>query len=282
MASEKVNSLYRRVKQRTFEILEPPAEGDIPSKVFDAFIITLILLNVLAIILESFQSIRIKYEWILKGFEIFSVVIFTVEYILRIWTADLKMKEKNPFLSRGRFLLTPMSLVDFFAILPFYLPMIIPMDLRFIRILRLLRILRLFKIQRYSNSLSIIVKVLKDKKEELFVTLFVTTLLILIASTLMYHIENEVQPDKFPDIIQSMWWAVATLTTVGYGDVYPLSGWGRLLSGVIALLGIGLVALPTGIISSGFVEELHQKKNKKKEKTVVCPHCGKKVKVKDE
>ena len=279
MKAKGKKSLYRRLKQRIFEILEIPKDGDVPSQVFDVFIVSLICLNVLAIVLESFQGIRSQFEPVLKAFEVFSVIIFTVEYVLRIWTADLKFPDRKPAMARIKYAFSPMALVDLFAILPFYLPMFIKMDLRFIRILRLLRILRLFKIQRYSKSLNIIGKVIRDKRQELLITLFVTGLLILIASTLMYYIENEVQPDKFGNIVESFWWAVATLTTVGYGDVYPLTGWGRLLSGVIALLGIGLVALPTGIISSGFVQELHNKD--KKENQTVCPHCGKRIRVKE-
>jgi voltage-gated potassium channel len=112
--------------------------------------------------------------------------------------------------------------------------------------------------------------VLREKKEVLFLTLFMTFLLLLVAASLMYEVENEAQPDKFPDIFSSFWWAVATLTTVGYGDVYPVTAMGKLLSGIIAILGIGLVALPTGIIGSGFIEIL----NRRKAKPARCQKCG--------
>lgn len=265
---------YNLVKKRIYEILEKGKSHDKLSIIFDYFIIVLIVLNVLAIFLESFQNINNKFSLQFRFFEIISVIIFTAEYILRFWTADIK--KKNLFISKIIYILTPIALIDLFAILPFYLPMIIPFDLRFLRILRLVRIFRLFKIQRYSKSLNIIGKVLKDKKEELFVTIFVTFLLILIASTMMYYLEHDVQPENFPNIFYSFWWAVATLTTVGYGDIYPLTGWGKLLSGIIALLGIGLVALPTGIISSGFIEELGKQKGNK---NMNCPHCGKNIKI---
>jgi voltage-gated potassium channel len=173
-----------------------------------------------------------------------------------------------------------MALIDLFAILPFYIPMFIPFDLRFLRILRVARMLRLFKLNRYSKALLIIGKVVKKKKAELIVTVFITFLLLLMASTMMFYLEHDVQPTAFPNIIASFWWAIATLTTVGYGDIYPVTGWGRLLSGVIALIGIGLVALPTGIISSGFMNEISSRKQKdENEDTPItyCPYCGKRI-----
>ena len=273
---------YNLVKKRIHEILEKGKNYDKPSIIFDYFIIVLIILNVLAIFLESFQNIYKEFSSQLKIFEIISIIIFTIEYILRLWTAELKITKKNFFISRIIYILTPMALIDLFAILPFYLPLIISFDLRFLRILRLVRIFRLFKIQRYSKSLNIISKVLKDKKEDLIVTIFVTFLLILIASTMMYYLEHDVQPENFPNIFYSFWWAVATLTTVGYGDIYPLTGWGKFLSGIIALLGIGLVALPTGIISSGFIEQLGKQKESKKYNEFNCPHCKKKIKINEE
>jgi voltage-gated potassium channel len=151
--------------------------------------------------------------------------------------------------------------------------MLIAVDLRFLRILRLTRILRILKIQRYSSSLKMIGKVLKSKKDDLLVTIFVTSLLLLLASAIMYYIEADDQPEAFPNIIAAFWWAIATLTTVGYGDVYPVTAIGKVLSGIIALLGIGIVALPTGIISSGFMDAMEKKRAKKKH----CPNCGEEI-----
>ncbi|MBA7555448.1 hypothetical protein ES705_48110 [subsurface metagenome] len=271
--------MFKRIKQRTFEITEKGERGDLASTYFDSFLIILIILNVCAIILESVGSIRLVLSSFFRIFEITSVVIFTIEYILRVWTADYKVKSKNKFLAKLRYIFTPMASIDLFAILPFYLPFLIAFDLRFLRILRLTRLLRLFKIQRYSQSLNLIGKVLKEKRVELLVTIFVTFILLVFASTLMYYIESDVQPEEFPNIISAFWWAIATLTTIGYGDVYPVTGWGRLLSGIIAILGIGLVALPTGILSMGFIEELSERRKSKNgsEKIKYCPYCGKKI-----
>ena len=181
-----------------------------------------------------------------------------------------------------RFLVSPVGLIDLLAIVPFYLPLLIPVDLRVVRILRLVRFLRLLKLTRYTRSVTAIAAVVRERRHELMVAVFLTSLLLMVASTLMYYMESKVQPDAFPNIIASLWWAVATLTTIGYGDVFPVTGLGRLLSGIIAVLGIGLVALPTAIISSGFVEALARDKAEAADKqasdavsTRFCPHCGK-------
>lgn len=138
--------------------------------------------------------------------------------------------------------------------------------------------LRVFKLNRYMDSMGVLSRVLRREKEQLLITVFMTFLLMLIASSMMYYLENKAQPEAFPNIIASFWWAIATLTTVGYGDVYPVTGLGRILSGIIALLGIGLVALPTGIISSGFLAELEDQKKKdqapKERIHIICPSCG--------
>lgn len=268
------------IKKRIFEVIEKGQPGDRASRYFDIFLVILIVLNVTAIILASVKPIYSAFRTGFKAFEFFSVVVFTVEYILRVWTAEYKVEATSRPMARIRFVFTPMAIIDLLAILPFYLPFLIPFDLRFLRIIRLTRLLRLLKIQRYSQSLQLIGKVLKDKKEELVVTIFVTFILIVFASTLMFYLESNVQPDQFPNIINTFWWAIATLTTIGYGDVYPVTGWGRLLSGVIAILGIGLVALPTGILSSGFIEELSSKKKNKTRESQdrkYCPYCGKRL-----
>ncbi|NOY07951.1 MAG: ion transporter [Spirochaetes bacterium] len=269
-----------KVKKRIFEIIEKAQTGDRASYYFDIFLVTLIILNVIAIILASVKSIYAVFHNVFKTFEIISVMVFTVEYLLRVWTSEYKIKTKHRIITKIKYIFTPMAIIDLMAILPFYLPLLLPIDLRFLRILRLTRLLRLLKVQRYSQSLQLIGKVMKKKKEELVVTIFVTFILMVFASTLMFYLESDVQPDQFPNIISTFWWAIATLTTIGYGDVYPVTGWGRLLSGFIAILGIGLVALPTGILSSGFIEELSRQKSKnieKPEQYKYCPYCGKMI-----
>ena len=265
--------MSQKFKKRIFEILEVATPGDRPSRIFDIFIMTLISLNIIAVILETVESLSSKYMPFFRNFEIFSVVIFTIEYISRIWSCTVNAKFKNPILGRIRFALTPLLIVDLLAILPFYLPMIIPLDLRFLRALRLIRILRMFKMGRYSESLRMFGRVLKAKKEELLIAVFMILILLIISSSLMYFVENEAQPQTFSSIPDAMWWGVTTLTTVGYGDVYPVTPVGKFLGAIIAILGIGMFALPAGILASGFVEEIQKRRTKR----IICPHCGKDI-----
>ena len=242
---------------------------------FIKFIYTLILLNVAALILESYKSLHDNYSNLFNAFEVFSVIIFTIEYLLRIWVSDRSKEDKT---ERLNFAFSTMGIIDLIAILPFYLPFIFPIDLRVVRILRIFRLLRIFKLGRYSKSLKTIKYILRETKAELSTTIFVTFVLMILSSTLMYYIEHDDQPEQFASIGDAFWWSIATLTTVGYGDVYPVTGLGKLLSGVIALIGIGFVALPTGIISSAFIEKIQSDKKIKEECTSTkCPNCGVKI-----
>jgi voltage-gated potassium channel len=239
----------------------------------DAFIITLIILNVIAIVLESIEPLRLQFQVYFYIFELFSVIIFTIEYVLRVWTANLIPEYKKPVTGNLKYALTPLAIIDLLAFLPFYLPFI-GFDLRLLRILRIFRIFRLFKIARYVEALSFINRVFKQKREELLISLMFTVLLLLVSSTLMYYVENQAQPDQFSSIPETMWWGIATLTTVGYGDMYPVTPLGQFLGGIIALIGIGLFALPTGILASGFSDEIARKKLKDES----CPTCGQAMK----
>ena len=239
---------------------------------FIQFIYALIIGNVIALILESYEPIYLKFHSFFYWFEVLSVLIFTLEYIGRIWVINLKGAK------RSKFIFSVFGIIDLLAILPFYLPMVFPFDLRIVRILRLFRLLRIFKLSRFSKSFKTIKKVLNETKTELMITGFVCAILLVLSSTLMYYCESEVQPEKFKNIGQAMWWAVATLTTVGYGDVYPVTNVGKFLSAIIALIGIGIVALPTGIISSAFIEKIQSDKAKDI-KVCVCPKCGNKFEV---
>jgi voltage-gated potassium channel len=249
--------------------MEKAETGDWASRVFDITIMSLIFANVFAVILETIPQLSNCYGEFFNTFELVSVIIFSIEYILRLWTCTAEEKYKRPILGRIRFIKSPMALVDFVAILPFYLPMVI--DLRFLRALRLFRLFRLFKMARYSQSLQTFGNVFKAKKEELVITICVGAILLVFASSVMYYAEHNAQPEAFSSIPSSMWWGIATLTTVGYGDVFPVTNLGKFFGAIIAFLGIGMFALPTGILASGFAEELekmHKKGNR------ICPHCG--------
>jgi voltage-gated potassium channel len=261
------------IKQKIYHLVEKGSHGSRINLIFDFTIMTLIILNVIAVILDTIPEINSAIGQFLWFFEIVSVIIFSMEYLMRIFISDLTYPSSSRIKSVLKFMFSFYGLVDLIAIIPFYLPFLIKIDLRFLRILRLLRFFRLLKINRYNNSLNLIWSVVKEKKSELAVTGFVSLLVLLIASFLMYFIEGEAQPDKFPNILACLWWAIATLTTVGYGDVYPITGLGKIVSGLIAVLGIGLVALPTGIVSAGFIEKIGKNKNESKK----CPHCGKEI-----
>ena len=263
--------MYRKAKRRTYEILEKASLNDVASQVFDIFIMSLIALNVVAVILQTVESLSSRYSQFFHVFEVCSIVVFTAEYAMRLWSCTAEQKDPKTIRGRVRFATSPLAMVDLIAILPFYLPMLLPLDLRFIRVVRLFRLFRLFKMARYSEALKTFGNVLRAKKEELFITLFVVFILLIVASSLMYLIENQVQPERFSSIPAAMWWGVATLTTVGYGDIFPVTPLGKVLGAIIALLGIGMFALPAGILGSGFVGEIQ----KKTRSIQVCPHCGK-------
>lgn len=263
------------LKKRVWEILEVDRPGEPRGKVYDAFdvfILVLIFLNVVAVILGTVKSIEDRYQSALHWFEVFSVAVFTIEYLARLWACASQSRYSHPVFGRLRFILKPMAIIDLLAILPFYLTFFTA-DMRFMRALRLFRILRVAKFGRYSSSFQLFGRVFRSKKEELFITVMVMLLLVVMSASFMYFAENEAQPDKFSDIPTTMWWAVVTLTTVGYGDVFPITPLGKVLAMMIAALGVGMCALPAGILGAGFVEEIQKQKARK----TTCPHCGEEI-----
>lgn len=257
------------IRKRLWEIVEVAKPNDLTSTVFDGLILALIFLNIAAVILESVDVFAQSFHLAFEVFEIFSVVVFTLEYLARLWSCVENPRYKKPVQGRLRFILTPLALIDLIAVLPFYLSFL-QFDLRVIRLLRLFRIFRLAKLTRYSSSVRLFGRIFKDKKEELLLTFMLMVGLIVLVSSLMYYAEHEAQPDKFPDIPSTMWWSVVTLTTVGYGDIYPITTLGKVFAGISAILGIGMFALPTGILGASFVEEIQKQKAGRK----CCPHCG--------
>ena len=260
------------LRRRAHEILQLASPGDKASRAFDVFILLLIVLNVLALVLESMRSVSERHQALFDTFEWVSVVIFSAEYLLRLWSCVAEPRYARPVRGRLRFTLTPLALVDLLAVLPFYLPFV-GLDLRFIRAIRLFRLFRVAKLGRYSVALRTIGRVCSAKRHELGVTLLVLCLLLLLASCLVYFAEHEAQPEAFASIPAAMWWGVATLTTVGYGDVYPVTPLGKAIASVIAILGIGMFALPTGILGAAFVGEL----SGRKASPMRCPHCGRDI-----
>ena len=250
-----MRNFYENAKKRTFEILEKSQKGDIYSTIFDYFIVILISLNVISVFIETFE-LPLFYVNILRKFEIFSIIIFTIEYILRLWTSTLLYPDKNSFVARVKYIFSFMAIIDLLSILPFYLPFFFNVDLRVLRSLRLVRLLRIFKANRYTCAIQKVLFVIKNKSTELLSSIFVIFVLMLISSVLMYSVESPVQPEVFKNGFSGLWWAVATFTTVGYGDIYPITTIGRIVTMVSSVFGIAIVALPAGIITAGYMNEI--------------------------
>lgn len=255
IASQTTTQHCARMRKRVYQILEVAQPDDRLSRWFDIFIVTFISLNILAIILESVGTLYGRYEVLFFWFEILSVAVFTIEYLLRVWSSveHASGKYTEPLEGRVRFSLTPMALVDLMAILPFYLGMFFSVDLRFLRVLRLLRV---FKLTRYSSAMSLLLKVLQDEARAFGAAFFILIVIMIFASSGIYLFEHKVQPDAFGSIPAAIWWAVATLTTVGYGDVTPVTVGGKVFGSSIMIIGVGMVALPAGILASAFSEQM--------------------------
>lgn len=260
-------------RRRLYLTLEPTEKGGLAERIFEVLLIIIILLNIFAIILDSIKEISMKYNQFFGYFEIFSLIFFTVEYIARIYSIVEKPMYKHPVRGRLQYAKTPLAIVDLLAFIPFYL-VFLPIDLRYLRIFRLMALFRMFKMARYLHALSIFKRVLVQRKEQLVLSFLFILFILVIVSFIMFYVENTAQPDKFTSIPATMWWGIATITTVGYGDMVPITSLGKFLGGIFAIAGVGLLALPAGILSSGFFEMLHVDKEPK-EKTIKCPHCGK-------
>lgn len=257
------------MKQTIFEIFYDKEKSGFLYKIDDYFITSLIVLNIIAVIAETFESLHQEYYSFFFYFELFSVIAFSIEYFLRIWVSDIRFPHLGKIASRFRYIFSIMGLVDLLAILPFYLHLIFMVDGSLARIIRLFRLFRIFKISHYSNALNLLFSVIAEKRKELIVTIATIFILLLFSSALMFELEKEVQPDQFPNIFATFWWAIATLTTIGYGDVYPITAGGKLLAALTAIFGIGLVAIPTGLLSAGFLTKITR------DRKDICPHCGK-------
>ena len=267
-----------RIKCKVYNLIREDDINDLASNIFDSCIIGLIIVNVVLIIAETF-NLPPTFQKLSNIVETISVVAFTIEYGMRLWTATYKYPTMSSTKARIRYMFTFMAMIDLLAILPFYLPFILPIDLRVLRMVRIVRLLRIFKVNRYTNALHVIGSILKEKASQLTSSLLIVLILMIISSVLMYNVENAAQPDKFENAFSGLWWSVATFTTVGYGDIYPITVIGKILSGVIAILGIGLVAVPTGIISAGFIEHVNKKESAEEiDEKHYCPYCGKRIK----
>ena len=271
---EKGASRYSRARQWTYDHLQSPEIDSPVEYVIRYGIAALIVLNVIAVMISTVPSIATGYGGALYTFEVISVVIFTLEYLFRIWAIVEDPRYSRPILGRLRYMVTFFGLVDLLSILPFYLPFFVNLDLRTLRILRLLRLARLVKLGRYSTALSSFLMVLRNKKEQLIVSVIILLLLLVVSSTAIYYLEHDQQPEAFSSIPASLWWGIVTLTTIGYGDVYPITIGGKICAALISIISIGMVAFPSGIIVAGFEEVMEGKKGVV---DGVCSCCGREV-----
>ncbi|PIA81150.1 voltage-gated potassium channel [Gaetbulibacter sp. 4G1] len=217
------------------------------SRYFSIFIQGLILLSVITFSIETIPNLKPQTRTILQSIEWFCVIIFSLEYALRIYVADSKFK----------FVFSFFGIIDLLAILPFYLSF--GVDLRSLRALRFLRLFRILKLVRYNKAMNHFTNAIKSAKEEIFLFIFITLILIYFAAVGIYYFENQAQPEHFSSIFDSLWWAIITLTTVGYGDVYPITVGGKVFTFFILMIGLGIVAIPTGIISSALTKSIDKK-----------------------
>ncbi len=255
------------LKKRTHEILEVAPAGDRLSQAVDLFIISLILLNVLALIAGTVEPIYRLAPGFFIYLEAASAAIFLVEYLLRLWSCTVAPQYAHPVRGRLRFAFTPLLLIDLAAIAPSLLPLL-GVDFLFLRAIRLMT--RAARLGRYFRGINTLGLVIRNKAQELLTVVLVLTILLVITSSLMYFAEHRAQPEDFASIPAAMWWSIITLTTVGYGDVSPITPIGKAMAGFIAIIGIGLFALPAGILSSGLMELIERRQ----EQPQVCPHCG--------
>lgn len=254
--------MHQQLRRIIHEILEGSDRSNLYSLVGNIIITGLILINVAAFIASTSPSFSQEQKSILENIELVASLVFTIEYGLRLWVCTVDRRYSHPIWGRLRYGLTPLSLIDLVSIVPFFTALLFP-HLSFINLIRLLRLLRLLKMSRYSHSVRTMGAVLYAKKEELIATAFAVFILLIFASSIMYFVEYEAHPKAFGSILDSMWWGVVTLTTVGYGDIYPITPFGKFLGAILAFLGIGIFALPAGIIASGFSEEVQRRKQEK-------------------
>lgn len=233
-------------------------------KAIDGVLILLIVLNILAVILESMEHLAVAHGPVFHAFDIASVAVFTIEYLLRLWTAveEAEPRYHHPLWGRLRWAVSPMAIVDLISVLPFYLGFFLQFDLRAMRVLRVLRVL---KLSRYSMAISVMVSVARQESRAIGAVMFVMMVVLVLTSSLMFLFEHRAQPHVFTDIPTAMWWSVVTLTTLGYGDMVPVTPLGRMLGGLTAILGVGMIALPAGVLASGFSEQMRQRREEYRE-----------------
>ena len=247
-----------RTREKLFRMVSVGVVDEPVNQAYDVISTAALLLNLAASILLTFENIRAGYEGILLGLESATVLFFGIDYVLRLITANNLYPESDEKTSLLKYVFSAAGIIDLLSFLPYYLPVFFPAGLAVFRMFRVVRIFRLFRINAYYDSLNVITEVIISKKQQLLSSVFIILTLMLASSLCMYSLEHEAQPEVFSNAFSGIWWSASTLLTVGYGDIYPVTTLGRVFSIIITFLGVGMVAIPTGIISAGFVEQYQQ------------------------
>lgn len=283
-----------RIRARLFEILTDPADDDRFGNGISGFILVLIAVNVVVCILETVDALGQTYPTFFYYFELGSVAVFTAEYLLRLWACTASETYASPVRGRLRLMLRPLYLVDIFAILPLYLQAFVPgLDLRFVRALRLFRLFRMLRIGKLADSFQMFAVVIRKRRDELIISFMVVLISVVVISYIMFIVEHEAQPDRFSSVPAAMWWGIVTMTTIGYGDLYPITATGQIIGGVVAFLGLCILALPISIIGAGFINEIQGRARDERlaewdrqreeggpgTQELRCPHCGEEIRL---
>ena len=259
-----MNKQWEKRRKRFYDIIEVGSDYDVYSRAYDFVNAGAIILNIIASIMYTFEEWRNQYGLPLLFVIHITVAFFAVDYVLRIWTAKFQYKGEKEIFAIWKYVCSTAGIIDLISFLPEYLPFFFPSGGVAFRMVRLIRIFRLFRINRYYDSLNVISEVLKSRKQQLISSVFIIVMLMIASSLCMYSLEHEAQPEVFSNAFSGIWWAASTLLTVGYGDIYPVTMLGKIFGIFIAFLGVGMVAIPTGIISAGFVEQYSEIKKRSK------------------
>lgn len=242
-------------RKRIFEIIEVGNDLDHASRAYDFLNAFAIIINLAVSIMYTFDDLEMAYGTLLLTIEEITVAFFCIDYVLRVWTAKYLYRGVKERTAIKKYVLSFTGIIDLLSFLPYYLPIFFPGGTVAFRMIRIVRIFRLFKINAYYDSLNVITEVIYGKKQQIISSVFIIVILMIASSLCMYSIEHEAQPDVFQNAFSGIWWSASTLLTVGYGDIYPITIAGKILGIAITFLGVGMVAIPTGIISAGFVEQ---------------------------
>jgi len=279
--------MIQEIRAYLYATMEVPSLEDNQGGYYELFMMGLIFANAVAMIMGTVPSIQQQYDWFLMPFEFISIAIFSVEYILLLWVCTEKPGYQDAWYGRIRYAMTPIALINLVSVLPAFIPVLAPYDLRALRLFRLFRFFRILKLTKYSDSFQTLFRALNAKKEQLFMTLLIIVLLVIMASVFIFYAENGNNPSPaFNDLPSTIWWGLVKLSPVSNETGYPETGAGKMIASGLALLEIGIFAIPAGIMATAFEEQYDTKKKEQEEKLVTCeaelkniqitcPHCGK-------